>query len=140
MKPFAIALFVINLLALGYAWYATYLATPDRQPPRAELQPERIRLMSAAEATALAVKARQRACMEWGAFASADTGRAQKVLEAEGIRFTERRVEGGSRWWVHVPTLPTKRQADQRAQEIRKLGLTEDPVVQDDHGRHGFGL
>jgi hypothetical protein len=103
-------------------------------PPAAELDPQRIRVISANEAAQMSTKVRARACLEWGSFVVADVPRAAKSVDAlqAGLRYAERRVEGTASYWVYIPPLPNRRAAEVRLAELKRLGGDEYYLVQDD--------
>ena len=97
-----------------------------------EFEPDKIRLISAEQSALLSKAARPRACVDWGTFTIAELPRAEKQLDASGVRYAERRVEGTSSWWIVVPPLASRVAADQRVDELKRAGVTELYVVQDD--------
>lgn len=139
MKIAAALAGLANVLLLAYIAYTLLLAPSDRAAPRAELEPEKVKLLSGRDAAAITARTRPRACVDWGPLTTTELGRAQRVIEAEGLQYTERWIEGGTRWWVHVPPLANRRLAELRAQEVRRTGASEDPVVQEDP-RGGFSI
>lgn len=82
------------------------------------------------------------ACIEWGAFAAADVPKAIEAIEALGVRTQERRQEDAARWWVMLPPLATRAAANARMAELKKLGVEDVGVIDDDAGgfRNGISL
>ena len=66
------------------------------------------------------------ACVEFAGFRNADLPRARDSFAALqlGDRFTERRIEEVTRYWVYVPAAKDRRVAEQVAQ-LRRLGVTD---------------
>lgn len=82
-------------------------------------------------------------CLAWRQLTPAE---ADKVAAMMGKRFAEfkmsRKATGGesSGWWVYIPSLPNKAEADRKAGELRDLGITDFFVVQDGPSRHAISL
>ena len=73
-------------------------------------------------------------CVEWGSFTLADAPRAEKTLEplALGARLTQRRSDETAPWWVFIPAQPDRQSALRKAAELKKLGVEDYFVVQDE--------
>lgn len=132
MKKLVVFLILANAAVFAYSWYETYFGRRERPGSHTEFEPDKIRLISSEEAALLSKAVRPRACIEWGMFTVADLPRAQKLLDAAGLRYAERRAEGTSSWWVVVPPLASKQAADQRVEELKRLGVSDYYVVQDE--------
>lgn len=81
----------------------------------------------AAQETRSAVKSLAgAACVEFAGFRAADLQRARDSFAALqlGDRFTERRIEDVTRYWVFVPASKDRRTADQVAQ-LKRLGVND---------------
>jgi hypothetical protein len=72
--------------------------------------------------------------VEWGAFNRADAPRAQAALEklATASRVSARRVEEASGWWVYLPPQASRQAANQKVAELKRLGVDDYFVIQDD--------
>ena len=74
-------------------------------------------------------------CLEWGAFSPGDV---RSVLEAVGkvlpeAKVTQRRVvDESGQYWVFMPPQPSRQGALQKAGELRRLGVEEMFIIQDD--------
>jgi hypothetical protein len=88
--------------------------TPAKSPPPAEPSPL--------------------ACVEWGSFSPQDAARAEQRLEplALGARLAQFRGEETAGWWVFIPPQPNRAAAQKKAAELRKLGVDDYFVVQED--------
>ena len=148
------ALFLLVVLAnvAFFAW--TRLVAPggagaDPAPLARQISPEKLRVVRPEELARLpATKAVVAAapapppparlkCVEWGAFAPAETARAESALAplALGERLSQRRSEETAAWWVFIPPSGdgTARQAALRkAGELKKLGVQDYFVVQEE--------
>jgi len=81
----------------------------------------------AAQETRQAVKSLAgAACVEFAGFRNADLQRARESFGALqlGDRFTERRIEDVTRYWVFVPPAKDRRTAEQVAQ-LKRLGVND---------------
>jgi hypothetical protein len=96
------------------------------EKPRAQAKP----IPPAAPQTATAAPA---ACLEWGNFAGPDAAKAETALAQLELApgQVERMVIDAGGYWVHIPPLRTKGEADRKVRELRDLGVTEFFVVQD---------
>lgn len=73
-------------------------------------------------------------CMVWGSLSGKDADRLGLLLQEKFSEFKQSRhpvvSEGGS-WWVYIPALPNKAEADKKAGQLKALGVTDYFVVQD---------
>jgi hypothetical protein len=74
------------------------------------------------------------ACMELGAFNPAESVKVEQALVplALGPRLSQRRVDETAGFWVFLPPQATRQAANRKVAELRKLGVGEFFVVQDD--------
>src|SRR2546429_6256143 len=79
-------------------------------------------------------KATLAACLELGAFAPGDVARVQQALEPLGLgsRLSQRRVDEIASYWVFMPPQRNRQAANQKAAELRKLGVEDFFIVQED--------
>jgi hypothetical protein len=151
-------LFFLLLLAnVGYfAW--NYLgdggASGDAQRVSEQVNEEAIKLLSAEQVAAL-VTAKPKseptkppipkptppkpavttaACLEFGGFNQAEAGRVGKALAplALGARLSQRRERETASYWVYIPPQRSRQAANQKAAELRKLGIDDFFVVPED--------
>lgn len=148
------------LLAAGVGFFAwtNFLAAPDPavdpQPLRQQIHPEQLRIVQEGElakappaATAKAApppappEPAPLACLEWGSFSPAEAVRAEQLLEplALGARLAQYRGEETAGWWVFIPAQPNRAAAQKKAAELKKLGVDEYFVVQEE-GRQRWAL
>ena len=146
-----IAFFLLLLANLAFfAW--TYLgagrASDEPQLIEQQLNPQEIRLLSSEEVSKLAAeRAKQAAerpktpakppvaaCLELGGFGPGDVAQVQKALEPLGLgaRLAQRRAEEVASYWVFIPPLRSRQSANLKATELRKLGVEDFFVVQED--------
>jgi hypothetical protein len=153
MKLAFLMLVLVNLLLL--AWQQGSfgrLAERGREPERVarQLEPERIRVLTAKDVEALRERARPtssapdlngaQACVEFGDFAPGEVARAEKVLAAlAGVRVSTRVVEGPGWFMVYLPSHKTSAEAERRADELRSLGV-RDLQVMSENAPLKFGI
>lgn len=72
-------------------------------------------------------------CVEWGTFAGNEIERAAKALDNLIIadRPTQRTIEESTAYWVYIPPVKTKSEADNKVLELDALGITEHYVIMD---------
>lgn len=142
--------FLLLLANVGFlAW--TYLgsrAFSEAQPVEPQNDKQAIRLLGSEQVAALVAarakpatepakpppKATVIACLEFGAFSPAEVSRVQKALEplALGSRLSQRREEEIASYWVYMPPQRNRQAASQKASQLRKLGVEDFFIVQED--------
>jgi hypothetical protein len=146
-----IVFFLLLLANLGFFSWAYFGAGRTADEPQLmdqQLNPQEIRLLGAdqiaklaaerAKQTAERPKAPPRApvvaCMELGAFSLGDVPRVQRALEplALGSRLTQRRADEVASYWVFIPPLRNRQAANLKAAELKKLGVEDFFIVQED--------
>ena len=149
MRALFLLLVLANLLFFAYA-HVTREGTGAENPiERLQIAPDKIKLLKAAEpappdkpktpgkaippAPPKSASAAPAACMEWGIFAGPGVARAEAALarlELPAGRI-ERTVTDAGGYWVYMPPLKTKAEADRKVGELKALGVTEFFLVQD---------
>ena len=144
--------FLLLLANLGYfAWtnFGPGAASDENQLVEQQLNPQAIRLLSPEQVAVLAaqrLKGAERAkpppatkptvaaCLELGAFNLADVPRAVQALEALGLgtRLAQRRTDDVASYWVFLPPQSTRQAANRKTAELRKLGVGDFFIVQED--------
>jgi len=144
-----VVFFLLVLANLGFfAWMYFGTASEEPQLMGQQLNPQAIRVLSAEQLAALAAeRAKQTveraktppkpvlaACLELGAFNLGDVPRVQQLLEplALGSKLSQRREEEIAGYWVFLPPQRNRQAANQKAAELRKLGVEDFFVVQED--------
>ena len=149
MRAFFLSLVLANLAFFAYGRVALEGGAPENPIPQLQVLPEQIKLVRVGE-RARAVKppaprktappappktatAARAACLEWGNFAGPGVARAEAALAQLQLApgQVERVVVDAGGYWVHMPPLKTKADADRKVRELRDLGVTEFFVVQD---------
>jgi hypothetical protein len=143
-------LFFLLILAnlLFYGWHAGYIGPGDVKKGEGErltqqLAPEKIRIVTPDEAKKIreAVKTRVNACFEWGTFPAQEAEKATEALAALnlGNRLVVRTVEETAGWWVFMPPQGNKANADKKVEELKRLGISDFFIVQDE-GPNKFAI
>jgi SPOR domain len=142
-------LFIFLALAnLGLLAYATLVRTESRDAHllAQQINPEKVRLLTPREVAQLVVIKRAEpppppppppkmlACIEWGSFVPADVARVEEALAplALGAKLRQRIVEESAGFWVFIPPLANRRSVNQKAGELKRLGVEEYFIVQED--------
>lgn len=109
---------------------------PEPQPAEKEAEPVEKEPVAEAPAPAPAPQPAPgpQACVVWSELTAAEANRLSSLVEAKFADFkVERRatpVEGAG-WWVFIPPLSTKAEADRKAGELKRLGVADYFVVQE---------
>ena len=155
---------LLVLLNVGLlAYFNMDLIVPKPALAHKSLNPEKLKILSQQElsampartgAVAVAVPAtpvvtaaakEPTSCYEWGNFTSSNLPSAQVVLVKLGLPSTVKHVvsdQADRRFWVYYPPLKSADLAQEKANEIRALGVDELFIVQDSQWRNAisFGL
>jgi hypothetical protein len=141
MRALFLLLVLANVALYGWWRYGAPTGAADPTPLARQIEPERLRVISASELRpALAQKAP--VCHEWGGFTPADAARAEQALEplALGSRLAQRRSDGiAAAWWVFIPPQASRPAAFKKAIELKELGVDDYFVVQDE-GEHRWAV
>jgi cell division septation protein DedD len=140
MNTFFKWLFLLLLFAnvLLYA-YGRFGMPAIGEPLKAHtaLNADKLKLLSPQEsAQAPAEKAKASICLDWGAFDDAGLARARKELDSLGVPPEHVGVrpleEGTGRFWVYIPPLRSRADADKKLGEIRALDVEDGYIMQND--------
>ncbi|MFN4324694.1 MAG: SPOR domain-containing protein [Azonexus sp.] len=83
------------------------------------------------------------ACLAWRQLTVAE---ADQVAALLGKRFADYKLSRktvaseSNGWWVYIPALPSKADAERKAGELRNLGVTDFFIVQEGASRHAISL
>jgi hypothetical protein len=125
--------------AAFFAWSQGYLGGADagREPQRlgAQIAADKLRVVAAG------VTAAQPACRRVTGLTPDAAEGLKAALAGHGITVDIKPAEDATRYWVHIPSQPTKAAAEKKAVELRKLGVTDfSIVVEAGSGRHALSL
>lgn len=166
MKTLVFLLVLGNLLFYAFTeGYFGWPGNPDAERIERQVQPERIRIVSRGEAptaakaseplkVALAVeeakvetvaKAAESTpvCLAWDNLSVAEADRLGTVLTGQfaEFRLVRKVVDGeSSGWWVFVPPLSSKAEAEKKASELRERGIADYFIIQEGPNRFAISL
>ncbi len=139
MRMLFFLLLLANVAFFAYSRLSAELFPGESQLLMQQINPQAIRLLTPEQVAKAAAAKRESpktvvACLEWGAFAGADAGRVEEALAplALGAKLTQRRLEESAAWWVFMPPQASRQAALNKASELRRLGVTDFFVLQDD--------
>jgi hypothetical protein len=132
-------LFLLLVLA-NFAFFAwdRYLRAPvsaEIHSWQVQMSPEKIRLVNSQAPSGKPVVAATPAavCMEWGAFAGATVARADAAMAELNLPASQykRMTVDASGYWVYIPPVKSRNEAEKSARALKDLGVTDYSVVQD---------
>ena len=139
--------FVLLAVNAAFAAYLAFAPSTLRKPTdiaALELNAERVKLIAKAGNKPLADRpaVELAACLEWAYFTAAELERARAELANAqvahvGVRQAEPATSG---WWVYVPPLRTRDEADRRVRELEDLGVKGARVVDEERWRNAIAL
>jgi cell division septation protein DedD len=123
-----------NVAFFAWRYYDEHFPSRGVDPFAQQLHPERVKLVAPEELARLTGARRQASCVELGPIAAGDAARAEEAVTgiAAGLKVAQRRVDEPGRWWVYLPPLATRQAAAQRTAELRKQGMEDSSVINDD--------
>lgn len=145
MRAIVFLLILVNLLFL--AWTQGYLgasSNPDSLRVQQQLLADQIRVVARDEAPAVTVKSEValktdetkpvQACILVGDLPIAEIVRLESLLAEKWSAYKSERtkVTNSASYWVNIPPLASKQDADNKAAELKKLGITEFYIVQEE--------
>lgn len=130
MRVVFFILLLANAAALAYFLSQPQAAGGDVAPP---LRPEAVRIVAAVPA---ATKATQ--CVAWRELAPAQLARARAALTELGLGERTTVIEE-EEYWLHIPPLKNRAEAEQKLRELKALGVDQATVVEEE-GAFRFAL
>lgn len=144
MKKLIGLLIVINFGLLGY-FKLTPILTSSPQVKQPEIEPEKISILTQTQIEALPKKENSTstqsatppptntACFEWGVFSGANISNAQNAVARLSLQSSikEDQSPQGKRFWVYRPPFKSIQEAQNRANELKSLGIDDLFVVQE---------
>jgi hypothetical protein len=82
-------------------------------------------------------------CLTWRPLPLADADRLAALLAKRfgNYKVTRKQTSSDSNgWWVFIPPVPSKAEAERKSLELRELGVTEFFIVQDELNRNAISL
>jgi hypothetical protein len=138
---------LLVLANLSFFGYTRLDAARDGEATRMaeQVQPDKIKLLTPQQVAALGpakVAALADVCLEWGPLSEADRARALSDLEPLqlGKLLTQRKSETSNTFWVYLPPVQNRADADRRAADAKAKGLTDVAVVETGAQRFAVSL
>lgn len=160
MKALVFLLVLVNVLFYAFsAGYFGHADNPDADRMAQQVAPEKMSLVSRGEAPAIkeapvaapaeaepasspapVAEASQppavveKVCLRWEHLPLAEAGKLSTKLTEKfpDYKLSKKTVAGdGSGWWVYIPPLLSKEEAEKKAGELRQLGVTDYFIVQE---------
>jgi hypothetical protein len=134
MRLFFLIVLLANVGTFAYLRYADGRTGADTQIALLQISPDKVKLVKAGAVPPAANREKPPlsvVCVEWGAFGAEDAARAAAVLAKIdlGNRLSQR--DSGDSYWVHIPPLKSRADAERKSNEVRGLGITDFFVVQE---------
>ncbi|MEN6587322.1 MAG: SPOR domain-containing protein [Sulfuricella sp.] len=141
---------VFALLLLGNIAFFAAMQLPQNKSSsealasHAPVHAEKVRLIAedetpaaSASPPAATVPAAPQVCLEWGLFADQELTKAQAALGALKLGDSDISVRSvpakSSTYWVYIPPLKSKQDANKKVEEIKGLGIQDSFVMQDNN-------
>ena len=157
MRVLALGLLVVNILAFVY-FNIDVIAPPQPSAIKPDIQPEKMKVLTPAEveampkrqevvsatpaSTAAPVANEATACYEWGIFEPAKLNDVVTVVNALSIKHqvVQQSSQEAVRYWVYKPPLPSDAAAQEKADELKTLGIEDFFVVQEPKWRNAISF
>ncbi len=143
MKPLLFLLIVANFVLLGCIFYAENRSRAEAPAAALQIAPEKLKLLAAGVPPPVnrAQQDSPQSCFEWGSFGVEDAQRAAAALAKLPLaekQLSQRSLTSG--YWVHMPAVRTKAEADKIAAAVKARGVSDLSVVRDGEGRYTLSL
>ncbi len=141
MRAFFLLMVLANLAFFAWDRYLRAPVSAEEHIRQVQITPEKIRLANVPVAPAKLAAAA--ACMEWGAFAGAVVARADAAIAELALPAAQvkRVLVDASGFWVYIPPLKSRAEAEKSGKALKELGVTEYSIVQDQtQWRHAISL
>ena len=134
MRLFFLIVVLANVATFAYLRYADGRSGADSQIALLQISPDKVKLVKAGTVPPAANREKpplSAVCVEWGAFGAEDAARAAAALAKIdlGNRLSQR--DSGDSYWVYIPPLKSRADAEKKSNEVRGLGITDFFVVQE---------
>jgi len=167
VKALVFLLLLLNLLFYAFTQgYFGRTESPDADRIEKQVLAERMRIVSRGEVAATPVKAPEPAkpevipdipkiepegkadeiapvCLVWENLSVADADQLNALIGSKFAEFKVNRQGAAGEangWWVFLPALPSKLEADKKAGELRQLGVTDYFIILEGPNRFAISL
>lgn len=135
MRVFLLLLLLLNVGFYAWSQHWARPASGDSHLVEQQLNREAIRILTPEQVAAgRREPTKLVACMEFGGFSSADAPRVEGQLAtlALGTRLSQHRIDETAGWWVFMPPQGAREGAQKKVAELKRLGVEEFFILQDD--------
>jgi len=133
MRMLFLLLLLVNVAAFGYIRYAESRSGADAQIALLQISPDKVKVIKPGERKPKAAAAQPAlVCLEWGGFTPDEAARAAAELAKLGLGDKVTQRESGETYWVYIPPLKSKADADKKAGELKSLGISDFSIVQEE--------
>jgi hypothetical protein len=157
MRLLVWALLIANIAALVY-FNIDVIAPPQPSAVKPDIQPEKMKVLTPAEVEAMPKRQEAAAptpasaaapivneataCYEWGIFEPAKLNDVVTVVNALSIKHqvVQQSSQEAVRYWVYKPPLPNDAAAQEKAEELKTLGIEDFFVVQEPKWRNAISF
>jgi len=134
MRIFLLTLLLANVATFAYLQYAEGRSGADSQIALLQISPEKVKLVKAGAVPPAANREKPPlsvVCVEWGPVGAADVARAAAAMAKLDVGDRLSSHESGDNYWVYIPPMRLRADADKKANELRALGISDFFVVQE---------
>ncbi len=137
-------LVLANAAFYAYDWVAQQQGAAESQSALLQINPEKIQIIGASGAAVpgtskpaapspAATVPAPAACLEWGYFAGPEVARADAAIARLELpqALVQRVIADVGGYWVYIPPLKNKADADRKIRELKALGVTDFFAVQE---------
>ena len=134
MKLFFLILLIANAAAYGYIRFDESRVGADSQIALLQIGPDKIKLLKsgvrASESKGAATRPSPAlVCLEWGGFSAEEAARAAAALATLTLGDKVSQRETSDSYWVYIPPLKTKAEADKKAADVKAQFLWESILI-----------
>ena len=132
MRTLFLLMVLVNLGFFTWDRYLRVSVSADEHIRQVQILPEQIRLIPAPAKSSTGGPT-PAACMEWGAFSGAAVAQADAAMTELDLTPDQfkRVVVEASGYWVYIPPLKSRNDAEKSAKALKDRGVTEYSVVQE---------
>ena len=134
MRTIFLFLLLANVLTFACLHYVGGRPGAEAQIALLQISPEKVKLVKtppAVAATAGNTAAAPAACIEWGPVIAGDVARAAAALAKLDLGQRLSQHDAAETYWVYIPPLKSRAEAERKAGELRGLGVADFFVLQE---------
>jgi len=124
MKWLFALLLLVNVLLGGYLFLQDTRPNSDARIINLQMNADQIRIIPEPPRPKRPART---ACLEWGSFGDLEIERVRAALSTAKLaeRVSESKSAVTANWWVYLPRQRSRARMERKANELRKLGITE---------------